>query len=44
MDELRGPGEVPCLRDRDEVLELLELHAPMIATAYGIKPDHVLDR
>jgi hypothetical protein len=26
MHELGGPGEVPGLRHRDEVLELLELH------------------
>ena len=43
MHQLGGPGEVPRLGDRHEVLELLELHPAMIGASYGNEPDHVLD-
>src|SRR5690606_39589654 len=45
---LCGPGEVPGLGDGHEVLELLELHGPildlLIGISYGNEPHHVLDR
>jgi hypothetical protein len=44
VHQIRGPGEVPGLRDGDEVLKLLELHGVTIARTYRIKPHHVLDR
>lgn len=34
MDQIGGPGEVPGLGDRHEVLELLELHPPIIGSSY----------
>ncbi|GGX75589.1 hypothetical protein GCM10010510_20300 [Streptomyces anandii JCM 4720] len=34
MDHVRGPGEVPRLGHRHEVLELLELHPTSIAPPY----------
>jgi hypothetical protein len=34
MDQIGGTGEVPGLGDRHEVLELLELHPPIIGSSY----------